>query len=369
MNKLNNLLKYLENNLDGEHIEKIERTYKSNIDFQKQEKIPIKIDYPIDEFQPFPKVEAEKSFEKMMFNELIGCVPSAQIKDGSLPMIRANYGVGIMPSLFGLQTKILNNDLPWVIHLENEKEIERLVQVGLPDLNCGFGSRVIETHEFYNDKLSKYPICQKYIKITHPDMQGPLDIAHLIWGGEIYYAMYDSPELVKSLMRLITDTYIQFMKKVKLGINDEVKECIYHWGMMYPGKILVRNDSAVNLSSDMYLEFVQGHDEYLFSELGGGSLHFCGRADQIVFDMMRTKGSLGINFGYMENKEFGFTYLDYIKAECDKLKMPVVGYFLTIDEIKQMNMEKFGEGLTVWSKAKSMEEAKQILRFSNVLGD
>lgn len=34
-----------------------------------------------------------------------------------------------------------------------------------------------------------------------------------MWGEDLFYAMYDEPELVAAVMQLITDTYMRFMER------------------------------------------------------------------------------------------------------------------------------------------------------------
>jgi hypothetical protein len=52
-----------------------------------------------------------------------------------------------------------------------------------------------------------------------------------------------------------------------------------HWSMLHRGNIMLRNDSAMNLSPDMYAEFGFPYDQALLSAFGGGAMHFCGRGD------------------------------------------------------------------------------------------
>ena len=86
------------------------------------------------------------------------------------------------------------------------QEIEELIEKGIPDLNNGFGRKVFEFGEFCSEIFAKYPKIKEYVVPFHPDLQGPLDICELLWGGEMFYAMYDDPDIVHSAMSLITDT-------------------------------------------------------------------------------------------------------------------------------------------------------------------
>lgn len=361
LSKLAELLEYLEQNLDGRHIRQAEQRYKDAIAFQAK-RPPLKIGYPTPKFEWFPYPETHADMEKMLYNELCSCIGSADIKDDRLPTIRANYGVGTLPSLFGRKSRILANNLPWVDHCETIDEVKQIVASGIPDLDTGFGKKVSETHAFYRETLAKYPNCEACIHIMHPDLQGPFDVAHLIWGPDIYYALYDEEELVHELMELVTQTYIKTCERFKSQINDTTADgYCYHWSALYPGALLLRNDSAVNLSSEMYQEFVRPYDEQILAHFGSGSMHFCGRADQWLFDMAETKKLKGFNFGYMAGK-FGEEFLEKFHPMFAEKQLPVISYILSKDEFSSFDYEKYGAGITLEVGLSSREEAKAVLQ-------
>ncbi|MCL4851818.1 MAG: hypothetical protein KJZ78_10605 [Bryobacteraceae bacterium] len=73
----------------------------------------------------------------------------------------------------------------------------------MPLLNTAWGARVIEVERLYLDLLADYPPLRDHVHVFVSDTQGPLDTAHLLWGGEIYIAMHEEPELVHRLLDLI----------------------------------------------------------------------------------------------------------------------------------------------------------------------
>mgnify|MGYP001091466411 CR=1 FL=1 len=364
MSKLDELLKYLENNMDTEHIEKNIRHHKKALNFEKIDYLPLSVSYPQNEFKSCSIPEIHEDFEKMMFNELLRCIAVSDIKDGSHPTIRANYGVGIMPSLFGVKSRIVDNNMPWVEHVDSEDDIKEIVSKGIPDIKTGFGGKIFELHEFFKEKLADYPKCSKYIRINHPDLQGPFDIAHLVWGSDIYLAVYDYPELLKEFLELITETYIKILKEIKKGINDEADGFVFDKGKFYKGRVVIRNDSAVNLSKDMYKEFIKPYDEKILKAFGSGAIHFCGRADHWVFDAMETRGNCSMNFGYMPNKVFGETYLEFLRERFTASKMPIVEYVLSEEEFKSFNRQRFNTGMSLHTSAKSRDEACEMLKMT-----
>ncbi len=362
MEKLNKILTYLESIIDTDHLDHVEHVLQNVIDYQPQDTIPLRVSYPCPEWAPYPYPETVNDMAKMMYNELVAALPSIEAKDYGIPMIRANYGVGTFASLFGLKSRILSTNLPWVDHLENDDEVRRLIEKGIPSLENGFGKQVALTHEFYREQLAKYPKCSKYIHIYHPDLQGPFDDAHLIYGPEIYTALYDDDELISELLTLITDTYIKFMEWIKPQITDGANGNCYHWGTIYGGNIVLRDDSPVNLSSDMYQEFAKKYDDRLLAHFKTGSMHFCGRADQWIFDMIESKNLRALNFGHMEKLVFGMEYLEFLKPALQKHHMPIVGYTLLQKEMDSFDFHKFNCGINYAVAFASKHDAMEALQ-------
>ncbi len=241
--------------------------------------------------------DALNDMELMLIRELAG-VSGALASTSNVPAIRANYGTGIMTSLFGAKVFTMpyhTNTLPTTYPLANIDEIRKAFLQGVPSLTMGLGKKVFETAEFYAEALKNYPKIQKYLQVYHPDAQGPLDIAELLWGGEMFFAMYDEPEFVHEVLDIICDTYIAFINKwyEYFPANESLNA---HWcSLMYKGKILIRNDSAVNLSPDFYKEFSLPYDQKLLEYFGGGASHFCGRGDHYIELLSSIKGVTAIN--------------------------------------------------------------------------
>ena len=145
------------------------------------------------------------------------------------------------------------------------------------------------------ETFEAYPLVKQYVEIYHPDTQGPLDIAELMWGCEMFYAMYDEPELVHGLLNLISDTYTAFLEKWFQLVPDREKiNC--HWASLrYRGHILLRNDSAMNLSPELYKEFAAPYDARLLKHFGGGTVHYCGRGDHYMETLCSIADLTGVN--------------------------------------------------------------------------
>ncbi|MHC1694804.1 MAG: hypothetical protein AB9835_05970 [Eubacteriales bacterium] len=228
--------------------------------------------------------DAIQSYEDMLVSQL-ELVSRSLGSEGQVLCVRANYGTGIMTSLFGARIFTMpreTNTLPTTYSFNDTDKIRALLEKGIPPLDSALGERVFEMGELYAEVFSHYPKISRYVSVYHPDTQGPLDICELLWGGEMFYAMYDEPELVHGLLRLVSDTYTAFLERW-FRLFPPHPELNTHWNnLMFRGSILIRDDSAMNLSPELYGEYARPYDALLLERFGGGAVHFCGRGDHYI---------------------------------------------------------------------------------------
>ncbi len=254
--------------------------------------------------------------EKMLCSELVSISRRLSGTDCALGM-RANYGTGIMSSLFGAELFEMprhTNTLPTTRSWNDSDKIREMIEKGMPSLESGLGGRVLQFGEMCKEIFKNYPKINKYVEVYHPDTQGPLDICELLWGGEMFYEMYDDPELVHSALRLITDTYKAFLDKW-YSIIPPKEALSTHWHIMHRGRILIRLDSAMNISTDFYNEYSKPYDSELFDYFGGGCIHFCGRGDHYVDSLCEIKSLYGINMSQPEHNDMNKIFDALIKND------------------------------------------------------
>ena len=252
---------------------------------------------------PFINInDAVKDYDLMLRGQLAGVSGALNGTHNTL-CIRANYGTGIMTSLFGAEIFNMpyeNNTLPTTRPLNDSEKIREIVENGIPNLMNGFGKNVLEFGEMCAEIFEKYPKIRRFVNVYHPDTQGPLDVCELLWGCEMFYAFYDNPDLAHSILSLITDTYIAFMDKwYELFPRNSVLS--HHWGgLCHQGTIVLRSDSAMNISPEIYREFSAPYDQKLLDYYDGGIVHFCGRGDHYIDILSEIKGLYGINMSQPE---------------------------------------------------------------------
>ena len=364
--KLKRLLNYIEENIDLVHLKLVEKLHIDSIKYKNVQYLPLSLSVPLDDKDTlFPYSDAYNDYEKMLYNELLWSfssnLNSVRIKDFFPLQIRSNHGVGIIASLFGAKSRIINNNMPWVDHFKNKKEILNIIENGIPEFDFALGYKVLQTHRYYIETLKKYPKCFKAIHITQPDLQGPFDIAHLLIGSKIFYYIYDDPKIVQNLLKLITETYIGFRSFIEPFLSDKAGKCAtYVHGSIYGGRVLIKDDiAAISLSREMYNEFSKYYNENIFKTFRKGSLHHCGQERAWHFSSFECENLAGINYGNPEIHELRRNY-DFWKEK----KVPIIGWgenqdYSFLNEVYNLNIKT---GISLKVKVNSLKEAKEILK-------
>ena len=270
--------------------------------------------------------DAVEDLDLMLAMQLEGVSRALGSTDSALS-VRANYGTGIMTSVFGAEFFLMpyeQNTLPTTIPVGDDKVL-KIVSKGIPSIYEGLGQKVFDFGELCREVFESYPKIKKYVTVYPPDTQGPLDIADLLWGSDIFYALYDDPDLVHSLMKLVTDTYKVFLDKW-FEMYPNRPDINVHWDYFTKGTICLRNDSAINLSADQYAEFALPYDKHLLEYYGGGMLHYCGKGDHFVGLITDCDCLYGVNLSqphlndmnkvYAETLSKGKKLLDLTPAAC-----------------------------------------------------
>jgi uroporphyrinogen-III decarboxylase len=196
------------------------------------------------------------------------------------------------------------NTLPTAKPLHSREKMKALVRAGVPGLRAGLGAKVFDCAGRFCEALRKYPKVGRCVALYHPDMQGPIDAAEVVWGSDIFLAFYEEPELLKEVLELITQTYAAFMRKWHALVPPAGGESV-HWELMHRGRLMIRNDSLMNLSPDLYVEYIRPLDQRLFDEFGGGAVHFCGKGSHYIAAMSEVRGLYGIQMSqpHLNNME------------------------------------------------------------------
>ena len=237
--------------------------------------------------------EALDDYDRMALQQFRGCADAIASGFGGVLAVRANYGSSILPSLFGVELFVMErqtNTLPTSRPIPGGIEaIRAIVARGVPDLRRSLGGRALEMGRRFVTMMAPYPNLRRHVYVYHPDLQGPMDVCEVLWGSPLFLDIVDHPDLVKAFLGLITDTYIAFMKEWTKIIPFSDGWAV-HWQMLHAGRIMLRDDSAMNFSPAMFEEFIEPFDQRLLDEFGGGGIHFCGRGSHYIHRFPRMRG-------------------------------------------------------------------------------
>lgn len=261
--------------------------------------------------------QAQHDCDCMALSQLNAC--SAALTDGSggLLCVRCNYGTPILPSLFGAALFYMEdelNTLPTCYPLAGGAAAMRaIVAAGVPEIDRALWHKVRTMARHYQELFAPYPKLRRWVHLYHPDVQGPMDCVELLWGSALFLALHDAPELVKDTLQLVTDSYCAVMDDW-LAIVPTPADAACHWTLYQPGRIMLRDDSAMNLSPEMFAEFIAPYDAQLLARYGGGAIHFCGRGDHFIAHAAALPGLRAINMSQPELNDMEQIYRHTVDA-------------------------------------------------------
>lgn len=365
---LTQILEWVEERIDLAHGAAVEERHVKALQWEPVDHVPVSFFAPLAEpFVSYPYFEVFNDPTKMLVNELVGpeamlgaspsMINSVLIKDDLPLQIRANYGVGLIASLFGAESEVTGDNFPWVRPI-GLAAVKRLVAGGVPDLQGGLFQRALDTMAYYREALAPYPKCRQAIHITQPDLQGPFDIAAQLWGGEIFTAFYDDPGFLRELLDLLAETYVLVCRKLAAASTEFAREgFIYLHLTICKGRCLLKDDSSVMLSPRLYTEFIRPANEKVLQAMGGGGIHFCGSGDQWRSEFVDTDGLVAVDFGQL--------YLNDVLAWAATLRerrLPVVNTHWTRDAFVQSDpVRLFPTGASLAVVVDSLDEVREIM--------
>ena len=297
MSQLQEHLRQFEEVIDPDRYDAIEQAYRNLFAWQEMDPLPhIWSSMPpvADDDWPAPAYnDTVADRELMLLDQLRPCFLHHQVGDHFPLCIRANYGTVILPSILGAEWQLTENSMPWAHHLPSRDAIRAVVDRGIPDLRTGLGGTCLDTASYYREALAPYAKLAHYCRIYHPDLQGPFDVAHLLWGPDIFLCLYDDPDLVHRLLDLVTDTYVAYLRAWREHV-DEDQPWTAHWTFLMRGAAMLRDDTPVMLRTAQYEEFVKPYDQRILDEFGG-CIHYCGCGNQFIESMSTSRNLYGVN--------------------------------------------------------------------------
>jgi hypothetical protein len=241
-------------------------------------------------------LEIHHDVDKMLANGLREAVTSMKGGREAVPSVRANMGCGIVAAWFGIVPELFEDKQPWVTkHLPKGLLMDMSADdlVITPEFRMALDHMAFIARQLQGSGVRVFPV----------DIQGAFDTAHLVYGDDIFYQLYDDPEFVHHLMDLsCTATERAFDACLEL-IPDSDKTIAHYNSYAMPrakGGLKLSEDTSTLLSQAHIEEFVAPYIHRLLRHAGGGYVHYCGRNDHLYRCIMAEPLCHGLNFGNPE---------------------------------------------------------------------
>ncbi len=314
----------------GEIPEKQPLLLNCSLDKIQEEKIPL-----------FNNKEIHYDSKKMLLSGLRETLAVVNAKAEAVPSVRANMGCGIFPTLLGVTQMLFDDKMPWVIEHLSKDTLKRMSP---EDIKISDEFKIGLDHMAYMAEMLEGTGCM----IFPMDLQGAYDTAHIVYGDQIFYDMYDDPEFVHHLLELSCEAIFIGMEECLKIIPGSDEKIAHYNSLVIPrekGGIKISEDTPTLLSKSQIDEFVVPYMRKILEHFGGGYIHYCGKNPNLFEAVMNEPFALGINFGNPEMHD-----MEYVLRKCAELDKIYYGY---INKENDMPYEEyFRKYLTASRKGK-----------------
>jgi hypothetical protein len=314
-------------------------------------------------FKPYRHAEVFESPEKMLFNELTcafgASIASRDILGDDLPCtVRANFGTVVIASMFGGRVEQIDDNPPWVRHNgDAAAALAGVLDRDPNDFSQGWGPRVVETCEFYRSVLAEYPELKRMIRVVLPDLQGPFDNLEIIVGSELFAELAGNEGLVNKALEAMAAAQIGFARHLAPYLSDGPEGFSHQHAVMIKGRILLRVDSAILMSPQMYRDIVAPHDQRILQAFGGGGLHSCGDIGKHAPAFLELPSVQCLDLGQSEMNDIGSIY-----AQLKTRKIPLARLKVSRDDLASGRIaERFPTGVSLVYEAGSVRDASETM--------
>jgi len=363
--KLERLLVHLCQSLDPEHHRAAAELNQNVLCWKKVRRLPVVFSFPLPvelPFQPYPHSEIFTAPSKMLYNELVhtwnlSIACRDRLKDELPVTIRANFGTVLVASQFGARVELVEENPPWVVPFTSDADFRKALKTDPLNFNHGWCRRAEDTYGYYRHVLSQYPELRRLVWITLPDLQGPMDTTEMLRGRELFTDFYTDPDLVEEAMGTIAAAQVALARRFAGIVHDGPEGFSHQHGMQIPGRILIRSDTAIMISPQMYREQVKPHDQRVLRELGGGGIHSCGNLEHLIPEMLQLDSLTCVDLGEAHKNDLDSIYAKVRERRCPLIRIRVDERELVTGRV----MDRFPTGVTLVHEAASLNDACRIM--------
>ena len=213
--------------------------------------------------------------------------------------VRPNLGTIFIPSALGQTYLIQKDSMPWPgpnLTREQLKEIQKqdYLKSELISLALKF------YHLFFKGNLNN-------ITAYLPDTQGVFDIAHLLYGDNIFYDIADPAQhrWLEKFLSEVMQIYITISRHLKEVLKEPKTQMIHAHGttqgIYFPNAgVRQSEDTATLLSPKMIDDFVVPYIKDITNYFGGSFIHYCGKHEYLFEALIKINGVRAIDLGNPE---------------------------------------------------------------------
>jgi hypothetical protein len=264
----------------------------------------------------------------------------------------------IIASVFGANIQQVGENPPWVVAADSrEISLEAIADHNPSDLSGGWFPRVVETYEAYRNVLSLWPEFRRTIYTVLPDLQGPFDNLELIAGSGVFAELYAEPDRVAQALETVAAAQIAAARYLTRFINDGTDGFSHQHATVIKGHILLRNDSSILMSPEMYQRQIAIHDECVMGAMSGGGVHSCGNIGTHAEAFLDLDGIGCLDLGQPELND-----IDRIYALARVKRIPLVRISVPEEDLVTGKvLDRFPTGVTLLHAARSLNDANRIM--------
>jgi len=137
-------------------------------------------------------------------------------------------------------------------------------------------------------------------------LQGAFDTAHLALGDSIYYELYDDPGFIHELLSFCCEAIILGMDECLKHIPGSGQTVCHYNGLAMPraiGGVKISEDTSTLLNLEQIQEFAIPYTDKILRHFNGGYVHYCGRNDHLLDELLKLDSLNGLNFGQPEKHD------------------------------------------------------------------
>lgn len=361
------LLETLCARLDSRQRQTVDSRFEKALTWNQVDHVPVIISAPPppDEarFEPLPHSAIFESPKQMLYNELVhafdlSILQSNRIRHDLPWTVRANFGTVLVASIFGCQVEQVGDNPPWVRHDSGyDLSPEAILDADIGSLAAaGWLPRVIETLEAYHDLLAPYPELREAIRITLPDLQGPFDNFEHLRGNDAFLDLIDEPEICSAAIRRVAEVQVEASRLLAPLCSDGPEGFCHQHGFMLRGGILLRCDSVIMVSADIYRDLIAPHDNWVMEQFGGGAIHSCGNIGHLVDAYLELPALQSLDIGQSEMND-----RDALYAKARERKIALIRVHAEKQELEDGSFRtRYPTGIAAIHRASSFEAASSL---------